>query len=286
MKNRVLLLATFLSLFLSSCVEEIDSDAFTGQSTNRLVVEGSITTERKAHAVKLSRTRPAIPTGDSPGISGATVSIFDGTTLFPLKEIDTIPGSYLTDSTVAAEMGKTYTLRIELAGEIYTASTTIEPARPFETAANLFTPPNRLANPIAGNLTVFDLEFPKVRYGAAAPSREFFYAQEPIGHQPVSAYYYQFPGIDPEGFLLNFSGSNQSLLVEAGTVITQYRYSLTQSYYQFIRNLYAETQFRGGIFDRVPATVQGNISNGAFGFFSGSQVIARSFIVQKSWLGQ
>lgn len=280
------LLYLLLFCFLVSCVEEVDPSRVNGNRSNRLVVEGSITTERKAHAVKLSRTNTAIPTGLASGVSGAIVSIFDGTTLFPLGEVDALPGIYLTDSTVAAEVGKTYTLRIELAGEIYTASTPIEPVKAFEEATSLFIPPNRLGNPIEGNLTVFELEFPKVRYGAAGPSREVFYAEDPIGHQLKSAFYYQFAGVDPEGFLLNFSGANQSLMVQAGTVLTQSRYSLTEPYYRFIRNVYAETQFRGGVFDRVPANVQGNVSNGALGFFSGSQVITRSFKVQKLWLGQ
>ncbi|GAB3280340.1 hypothetical protein GCM10027347_55490 [Larkinella harenae] len=269
-----------------SCVEEMDWNERTRPATNRLVVEGSITTERKAHSVNLSRTNTAIPTEAGKGVSGAIVSIFDGTTHFPLYEVDTLPGLYLTDSTVAGEVGQTYTLQIDLGPASYSATTTIEPVGDFESPASLFAPPNRLGNPIRGNLIVFELEFPKVRYGAAAPARDVFYAQEPIGQQGMSAFYYQFPGIDPEGFLLNFSGVNQKLLVEAGTVMTQWRYSLTEPHYRFIRDVYAETQFKGGVFDRMPANVMGNISNGALGFFSGSKVATRSFVVQKSWLGQ
>ncbi|OJW72917.1 MAG: hypothetical protein BGO59_09240 [Spirosoma sp. 48-14] len=270
---------------LMSCVEELAWQE-RGPATNRLVVEGSITTERKAHTVNLSRTTPAIPTEAATGVSGAIVSIVHGTTRFPLYEVDTIPGLYRTDSTVVGEVGQTYTLQIELGPASYSATTTIEPVLDFESPALLFASPNRLGNPIRGNLTVFELEFPKVRYGAATPVRDIFSAQEPIGLQWMSAFYYQFPGIDPEGFLLNFSGANQTLLLQAGTVITQTRYSLTDSHYRFIRDVYAETQFRGGVFDRMPANVKGNISNGALGFFSGSQVAQRSFVVQKSWLGQ
>lgn len=273
-------------LFPLGCVEEIDLNVLNAGTSNRLVVEGSITSEQKAHFVKLSRTNTAIPKEAAPGVSGAVVSISDDSTVFRLWEVDTLPGVYLTDPTVAGSVDKTYTLRIELAGEVYTATARMEPVAPFGEAGSLFGPPNRLQNPIPGNLEVFELEFPKVRYGAAAPAKEMFFARDPVENQLISAFYYQFPGIDPDGFLLNFSGANQRLFLEAGTLVAQHKHSLSKEHYQFIRAVYAQTQFRGGLFDRVPANVVGNVSNGALGFFSASDVITRSFTVSGAWLGQ
>ncbi len=113
------------------------------------------------------------------------------------------------------------------------------------------------------------------------------FTQDPIQPQYlISTFFYDFPGIDPDGFLLNFSDSDRSLFIQEGSVITQYKYSLSEEHHQFISAVYAETQFKGGVFDRIPANVPTNISNGALGFFDASAVISRSFTVTKELLGQ
>lgn len=280
----ILLLCLF---FTGSCIEEVDLDKINGPTSNRLVVEGNITDEQTAHMVKLSRTNTAIPKEAASGVSGATVTITDGTTTFLLQEVDTLPGIYLTDDTVQGEIGKTYTLTIILEEESYSATAIMEASTPFEPIENLFASPNRLDYGIEGNFEVLEWQFPKIRYGALAPAREVLVTQDPIQPQnTIQTFFYDFPGIDPDGFLLNFSGSDRSLFIQEGSVITQYKYSLSNEHYQFIRAMYSETQFKGGVFDRIPGNVPTNISNGALGFFSASAAMSRTFVVTKGLLGQ
>jgi hypothetical protein len=277
----------FYLFFTGSCIEEVDLDKINRPTSQRLVVEGTITDEQKAHMVKLSRTNRAIPKGAALGVLGAKVTITDGTTSFLLQEVDTLPGIYLTDNKVQGEIGKTYTLTITLEGELYTAAAIMEPSTPFEPVENLFASPNRLYYGIENNFEVLEWQFPKVRYGALAPAREVLVTQDPVQPQnTIQTFFYDFPGIDPDGFLLNFSGSDRSLFIQEGSVITQYKYSLSKEHYGFIRAMYSETQFKGGVFDRIPGNVPTNINNGALGFFGASSAMSRSFVVTKELLGQ
>ena len=100
------------------------------------------------------------------------------------------------------------------------------------------------------------------------------------------AVFYEFPRIDPHGFLLNFSGANPTLVIEEGSEIIQFKSSLSDEHYEFIRAVFAETQFRGGLFDVIPGNAPGNISNSGLGFFGASAVISRTLIVTEENLDQ
>ena len=280
---------TFLLSGLSGCTEEIDLDEINGPHSNRLVVEGSVTTLKTRQMVKLSRTGPAIinttvDLAPHEKVSGAEVTINDGSNLFPLQEIDSLPGIYLTKDSIKGEVGKTYTLTIEVEGKQYQGSSTIVPATPFDPVEKLFSIPNRLQNPIYQNFEIFELEFGKVYYGVSAPSRQTLVSQNPVDSMLMSASFYEFPGIDPQGFLLNFAGDNEEIFFKEGATILQIKQSMTPEHYEYIRAMYDETHFRGGVYDRIPGNVPTNMSNGALGFFSASEVISREFVVTKELL--
>lgn len=280
--NRILLLSWIV--VVSGCIEQIDLTEINGNTSGRLVVDGEITNEQKAHLVKLTKTNIAIPEGPAERVSGAAVFISDGLNIYPLHEIDTLPGIYATDESVQGEVGKTYTLTIQADGMLYTGTSTIQPVTPFTEEVEIFRAPNRLENPIPDNFDIYEVEFPKVRYGVAKPSKVLYYAPDPVTDSLQSAFHYEFPGIDPQGFLLNFQGHNERIFIKDGTEITQVKYSLTEENYEFMRAVYAQTDFKGGLFDRIASNVPTNMNNGALGFFSASAVISRSFIFRKDML--
>jgi hypothetical protein len=266
------------------CVEQIDLSEINGTTSGRIVVEGTITNEMKSHFVKLTRTNVAIPDAPAEPVSGAVVSISDGLITYFLQEIDTLPGIYSSDETVQGEVGKTYTLSIQSDGEIYSGSSTMQPVTPFTSETEIFRAPNRIQNPIPGNFDIYEVQFPKVRYGAIKPSKVLYYALEPVSNTLRGAFHYEFPGVDPQGFLLNFAGQNKTIFVEDGTEITQFKYSLTEEHYVFMRAVFAQTDFKGGLFDRISTNVPTNMNNGALGFFGASAVISRTFVFNKDLL--
>lgn len=271
-------------LLATSCVEQMDLNELNSNVTGRLVVEGLITNEKKAHLIRISRTDIPIPQSPQAGVSQANVSISEGIHTYLLHAIDSLPGIYTTGDTIQGEVGKTYSLRIEIDGQVYTASSTMEPVTPFTPEREIFRTPNRLENPLPDNFVIYQLEFPRVRYGVAKPAKMVYLAKDPTTQELLNAFHYEFPGVDPQGFLLNFQGHNAQLMLEEGTVIQQYKYSLSQANYEFIQAVYAQTAFKGGLFDRVVANVPTNMSNGALGFFGASEVISRSFVFRKDLL--
>src|SRR5688500_8546715 len=81
---------------LVCCVDQVDiNDYIEGKQSTRLVVEGLITNEYKRHMVKLTRTGK-VATDHYEPVSGAELTISDGTNIFLLIEIE--KGIYLTDS--------------------------------------------------------------------------------------------------------------------------------------------------------------------------------------------
>src|SRR5690606_37996551 len=97
-------------------------------------------------------------------------------------------------------IGKTYTLSVQSNGQIYSASSTMQPVTPFSPEIEIFRAPNRIENPIPDNFDIFEVQFPKVRYGVAEPSKVLYYAVEPVNNTLRSAFHYEFPGVDPQGF--------------------------------------------------------------------------------------
>jgi Domain of unknown function (DUF4249) len=271
-------------MLTSACIEQVDLSKINGPTSGRLVVEGEITNQKKAHIVKLTRTNVAIPDSPAEGVSNCIVTISDDSYTYTLTEVDTLPGTYATADTIQGQIGKTYTLTIKSADQIYTASSTMVPVEPFTPESEIFKAPNRVGNPVPDNLVIYEVQFPKVRYGTTKPAKIESYAIDPTDSTPRMARYYEFPGIDPQGFLLNFQGQNQTIMITEGTQITQYKYSLTNDHFKFMQSVYSQTDFKGGLFDRIAANAPTNVSNGGLGFFGASAVITRSLMFERELL--
>jgi hypothetical protein len=104
------LLTMLMSLLNFSCVERIDIKL--DESYTRLVVEGAITTDTMVHTVLLSSTTSYYYNQEVPPVTGAILSITDGTDEYIMHEDE--PGVYRTGTAVCGVPGKTYTLNIKL----------------------------------------------------------------------------------------------------------------------------------------------------------------------------
>ena len=106
------ILYTILILGLFSCKEDITIDLESGEQM--IGIYGSITTEKKKHAITISRSTDFYASGAPEMISDATVSIFDGTNTIELAENPQYPGVYETIEEIAGEVGLTYKLSVDL----------------------------------------------------------------------------------------------------------------------------------------------------------------------------
>ena len=96
-------------LFFISCVESYDFSSI--ETVEAIIIDASLTNESTAHYVKISTSTSLINSAQNP-VTDATVWIEDNegaVTFFYENE----PGTYLTNSSFAGEVGKSYTLHVE-----------------------------------------------------------------------------------------------------------------------------------------------------------------------------
>ena len=97
---------------LLSCTEEVVINLESGEQM--IGIYGSITNEKKRHAITLSRSTGFYASGAPEMISSATVTVFDGTNTIEFAENPQQPGVYETIEEIAGEAGLTYQLSVSL----------------------------------------------------------------------------------------------------------------------------------------------------------------------------
>jgi hypothetical protein len=129
-KYLLILIPFFIVSLLSSCVEPFDIK--TNDSPPVIVIYGYLTNEQAFHSIKVSASSPYFDLSLNQGVSGAMVKITSSNNeVFNFKELDSIPGLYVTTNQVAGIPGMTYSLSVETdfdndgKKETYTASSTM-----------------------------------------------------------------------------------------------------------------------------------------------------------------
>ena len=107
----------FILIAATACTERIDLTL--DESYTRLVVDGGISNDTATYQINLSKTADYFYNEPTPRVVNATVTISDGTAIFPLTETE--PGKsgiYETDSTFSGVIGQTYSLDVQLDQQI------------------------------------------------------------------------------------------------------------------------------------------------------------------------
>src|SRR5512133_1525629 len=136
--KKILLLFLIASIVFS-CTERIDLPL--DESSVKLVVEGSVTTNAGVQTIYLTETTNYYYNQKPPVVTGADVTISDGQTLFKLSE--TSPGIYQTSADFSGREGLTYTLNIKLVKPIggfyeFSASSVLKPLISLDSVATTF----------------------------------------------------------------------------------------------------------------------------------------------------
>lgn len=102
--------AIIASLVLVACTTDIDIKL--DGVTPSLVVDGCVTTDTVAHTVFLKKTSDYFSNKAASAVSGATVTLSDGSTTITLTEDPSVKGAYKTPSNYYGVVNRTYTLTI------------------------------------------------------------------------------------------------------------------------------------------------------------------------------
>jgi len=264
-KSIFLILLVSISIF--SCTEKMDIKL--DESYVRLVVDGAFTTDTMAHTVKLKLSSSYFYNQPSPVVTGALVSITDGTHIFNLKEDSA--GVYRTDPSVYGVAGQTYTLSIKLPAPIggqtdYSAISTLYPVVPLDSI-------NLLFHPDWSEHGIWEVKC----YVQEPPTIDFYRFLILKNRTMLTDTLNEWFVTDDKFFNGNYTngatvaylqqGTSQEGLLKGDTVTVEVN-SIGKDYYNFITDAQAELRGSNPLFSGPPANVKGNINNGAIGFFA------------------
>ena len=265
MAMKMRLTIALLFVMLTACEEKIDLPLQTLHLTD-IVVEGILTNEKINHKIKLPRPytkQNEVPTP----VSGAVVSISDGSSSITLAESPIGSGEYYTP-VARAVFGKTYTLAIKFQGKTYTAQDSpmpVEPLSPldYRKVSELYTlnlnKSGQDANFIDHHISWSNTT--ACTSGSICEGRVVFYDLKTIDVNEI------------------FKPNKEDFNFPVNSVVIRRKYSVSPSYKAFLRSMLSETEWRGAVFDVQRADVTTNLSEGAIGFFAVSTVVSDTTVV-------
>ncbi len=224
------------------------------QITSTIVIEGAISNTMSNNIVKISSSQAYYDDSPPHKVEGALVSVEDSSSTYYFTE--TAPGIYFLGYLLASP-GQEYVMNVEIAGEVYTAST-IMPRTPsidsisFEVDDNdrsrFFVKLHAQENPLPGDYYFWGVY------------KDYIYQSDNI----TKLHYLS-------DILINGSYLDglkvQNVEANRGNRISLQMASIPRDYYNYSIAILKETVYTTGPFKPAPASLKGNISNGALGFF-------------------
>lgn len=275
MTSRIsLFIFTFLMFLVVSCTEKIDIQL--DDSYTRLVVDGSITTDTMAHKVVLSSTSSYYYSQAALPVTGALLTISDGSQDFNLSE--TLPGVYSTAPDVHGIPGKTYKLNIKLKSAIggydeYLVSSTLYPVAPLDSISLLFH--SDWSTDGVWEVKCYEQEPPTIDFYRFLVSKNAQVITDTMNEWIIKNDHL-YNGNNTNGLPVGYINQGNSWeKVAEGDIVGVEINGIGKAYFDFIQTAQAELQGSNPLFGGPPANIKGNINNGGFGFFS-AYSIARS----------
>jgi len=262
-----------VGLFVTACEKAIDVPLKT--ASPRLVVDASIdwvknTTGNQQRIVLSTTTGYYNP--QFPAVSGAVVTVTNASnTIFAFMETPGT-GQYVCNNFLPV-MGQTYTLKIVVNGETYTASETFTPVSKIE---------DNIDQDNKGGEAGDEIEV-TFYYKDDASQKNFYLNNITQPHSP-------FPELEVEddehtnGNLMQESFSEEKL--KAGDQVDFKLYGISKSYYNYMFKLVLATGNDGSPFPTIPSAVRGNIinqtnsNNYAFGYFRLAEMDTKSYTIK------
>ena len=269
----------FFGLLMMCCVgctERIDLDLNTLEN-KRLIVDGWITTDTMAHEISLQYTQDFFDIEEAERVSGAQVSLFDGTQIIVFTETE--PGIYTSPPSAYGVIGRWYELRIELNNEVFESTTRLDSVMAIDSLAY------SRKDDFGRDLDTGDFGLPLYRLlfsGKELSGTGDHYAMRVFKNGILDTdtlfEYVLFNDEFVDGFEYNLI-SFDFIEAEINDTIEVELLSISKEAFEAYQAMFSEV-FRGGIFDAPPANVPSNLINGALGVFNASAVSRRQIVIQ------
>ncbi len=277
MKNIIILIA--LATLFVSCEKTVELDL--EQAESKVVIEGQVTNHDGYQYVRVTRTAGFYDNGPTPRVTNANVSVEDdlgNEFLFshnPNSQIDSA-GYYLPNVPFVGEVGRTYTLTVELDGEIYTAQDKLFSVSGIDSLSYRVNPDEE-EEPKDGN------KFYEVLLFATEPQgEENYYLFKFFRNDSLKVYdetdiYFS----DDKTLAEAIDGLGSPVYYEPTDVARIEMYSISRAGYVYYLDLQALLNNDGGLFSQPPSNSRTNLSNGALGFFQASEVDVKTILIEE-----
>lgn len=278
MRNLIIPFVLFSVLVISACEKTVELDL--KQIEPKIVIEGQVTDKPGFQYVKVSRSNGFYATGKTPRVTNALVSVSDSDG----NEIDFIHnpnnhpdlnGYYFPAPTFAGEIGKTYTLHVEVDGEQYEAEDHLYPVLTvdsitYEIDEDEFDDPED-----EGKYYVIKMYAKEPQQTVDYYLFRFYRNDSLILENPNDLYF-----ADDETLGEKIEGAKGPLFYAEKDTAQMEIYSLSRRGYVFYSDLATLLNSDGGMFSPPPANTRSNLSNGALGFFQVSAVNRYEVIIE------
>ncbi len=262
-----------LGFFLISCEEVIEVDLETAEP--KLVIDASIdwvkNTPGNQQKIKLSTTT-AYYSEVFPVVNGANVIVSNSAnTVFNFVE-NPGTGEYICNNFVPV-IGETYTLTINLNGEIYKATETLMSVPKIE---------NNITQNNTGGMAGDEVEITYYYQDNPAEKNYYVYSNK-IPHIAFPQYQVE-DDENNNGGLTPVFYSNKDL--KPGETVNIKLFGISKRYYDYFRKVLNASGNDDGPFATTPTAVRGNINNETrsanfpFGYFRLSEVDVREYVVE------
>lgn len=273
MKTFKIILFAAITLFLTGCEDTIHVDLDT--AAPKLVIDASIdwtkNTPGNEQKIKLSTTTDYY-NSEFPTVSGATITVTNSANIvFPfIEKLGT--GEYICSNFIP-EIGETYTLKIIVNGETYTAS---------ETLVNVPKIEDQIDQNNKGGMAGDEVEI--TYYYQDNGAQNNYYLSSIITQHVAFPIYEAEDDENKQGNLIPAYYSNKDF--KPGDLVNIKLYGMSKRYYEYYNKLITASGNDGNPFQTTPTAVRGNIvnqtnsKNFAYGYFKLSEVDSKDYTVQ------
>lgn len=257
-----------IAIISFSCTEKMDIKL--DETYSRLVVEARFSTDTTVHIVRLTKSTSYFYNQAPPAVSGALVTISDGSNTILLTENITKPGIYETPSNTFGKIGNTYKLSIKNVDinndgvmEDFEANSTIYPISQIDSIS-----------------TKYNTDFESWEIGCYVldPPTEDFYLFNIYKNNILITDTLSEPAITDD-ILYNgnyTNGISIAYLIDndptekafIGDSIELETWRIDKNFFKFMMELKDAVRKQNPLFSGPPANIKGNISNGAIGYFA------------------
>ncbi len=253
---KVFLSLLITSLLLNSCVEKIDLKLDQADYT-LLIVEGTITDIDSIQTIYLKLTAPYDSDKPCPPATGAQISVNDGDNTYYFSE--TSPGVY-QNASLQGVVNNTYKLRVDYEGTVYTATSKMHPTFAIDSLRFIDYPFGLPADKPHFEILVYGQECPQ-------PNQYYFFQHAVNGvWRDTLLSWTPFSDFVGNGQYVKGNGIGIFETDEDSVKIKVRALSCDETLFWFFDRLMFNIM-PNMFFSPPPANVQGNISNGALGFF-------------------